>query len=77
VTPVHDAADCSVWCGIAEASDVGMMIHKQAVLVRSAVRIIYEDFELDSYSALGENMSQNYRQTRSEPLAIVSVTRAS
>jgi len=54
-----------------------MMIHKQAVLVRSAVRIIYEDFELDSYSALGENMSQNYRQTRSEPLAIVSVTRAS
>ncbi|GAC1405683.1 MAG: AIR synthase family protein [Chloroflexota bacterium] len=57
VTAMHDATECGVWGGlyeIAEASQVGMTIDQNAIVVRPEVKAICELFGMDPYSAISE-----------------------
>jgi hydrogenase maturation factor len=57
VTSMHDATECGVWGGlyeVARASRVGMMIHKEAIIVQDNIRKICELFAIDPYSSISE-----------------------
>jgi len=57
VTSMHDATECGVWGGlyeIAQASNVGMHIEQDKVLVRDEVRAVCDLFGMDPYAAISE-----------------------
>lgn len=57
VTSMHDATECGVWGGlfeVAQASNVGMEIHKDEIIVQERVRKICELFRIDPYSSISE-----------------------
>jgi hydrogenase maturation factor len=54
---MHDATECGVWGGlfeVAQASNVGMEIHKDEIIVQERVRKICELFRIDPYSSISE-----------------------
>jgi hydrogenase maturation factor len=57
VTSMHDATECGIWGGlyeVAEASNIGMRIKKEAIIVLPEVRAICEKFDIDPYSSISE-----------------------
>ncbi len=57
VTSMHDATECGVWGGlfeVAQASKVGMIIEKEAILLQDPVRKICEHFAIDPYASISE-----------------------
>lgn len=57
VTAMHDATECGVWGGlyeIAQASNVGLVVERNAVVVRPEVRAVCDLFGMDPYSAISE-----------------------
>jgi len=57
VTAMHDATECGVWGGlfeVAQASNVGMTIDKESIIVQDAVRKICRLFDIDPYSSISE-----------------------
>lgn len=57
VTAMHDATECGVWGGlveIAQASNVGLSIDKDKIIVQEHVRGICELFGIDPYSSISE-----------------------
>jgi hydrogenase maturation factor len=57
VTTMHDATECGIWGGlyeIANASNVGMGIDKEKIIVQPEIRAICEKFEMDPYSSISE-----------------------
>lgn len=57
VTTMHDATECGVWGGlfeVAQASRVGMIIHKESIIVQDAVSKICRLFNVDPYSSISE-----------------------
>jgi hydrogenase expression/formation protein HypE len=57
VTAMHDATECGVWGGlfeIAQASQVGMAIDKDAIFVNPVVDKVCRLFEIDPYSSISE-----------------------
>jgi len=57
VTAMHDATECGVWGGlyeIAKASEVGMRIKKDAIIVLDEVDKICSKFGMDPYSSISE-----------------------
>ena len=54
---MHDATECGVWGGlfeVAQASNVGMVIDKDKIIVQEAVGKICELFEIDPYTSISE-----------------------
>jgi len=57
VTAMHDATECGVWGGlfeVAQASDVGMTIDKDKIIVQDTVRKVCDLFGVDPYSSISE-----------------------
>jgi len=57
VTAMHDATECGVWGGlfeIAQASEVGMRIEKEKIIVLPEVERICREFGMDPYCAISE-----------------------
>jgi hydrogenase maturation factor len=57
VTTMHDATECGVWGGLAElaqASQVGLVIEKGAILVDERVRKLCGFFGIEPYEAISE-----------------------
>jgi hydrogenase expression/formation protein HypE len=57
VTAMHDATECGIWGGlyeIAKASDVGMRIEKERIIVLDEVDKICCKFGMDPYSSISE-----------------------
>jgi hydrogenase expression/formation protein HypE len=57
VTAMHDATECGVWGGLAEvaqASGVGMMVDKGAIIVQDSVQKICDLFEIDPFTSISE-----------------------
>ncbi|MFB3853747.1 MAG: AIR synthase family protein [Vicinamibacterales bacterium] len=57
VTAMHDATECGVWGGLAEiaqASGVGMIVDKGAIIVQDAVRQVCDLFGIDPYTSISE-----------------------
>ncbi len=57
VTAMHDATECGVWGGlfeIAQASEVGMQIDKEKIIVLDEVVKICDMFKIDPYSSISE-----------------------
>lgn len=57
VTAMHDATECGVWGGlveVAEASQVGMRIEKEKIIVQEAVAKVCDLFGIDPYSSISE-----------------------
>lgn len=57
VTAMHDATECGVFGGlveVAEASQVGLRIEREKIIVREDVRKICELFGMDPYAAISE-----------------------
>jgi len=57
VTAMHDATECGVWGGlveIAQASRVGLVVEKRAVIVQDAVAKVCDLFGIDPYSSISE-----------------------
>jgi hydrogenase expression/formation protein HypE len=57
VTSMHDATEGGIWGGlreIADASGRGLVIHRDAIIVRPEVRSICEHFDIDPYPASSE-----------------------
>jgi hydrogenase expression/formation protein HypE len=57
VTSMHDATECGVWGGlfeVARASDVGMVLEKESIIVQDRVRKICDLFSIDPYSSISE-----------------------
>lgn len=57
VTAMHDATECGVWGGLAEiaqASRVGLVVEKEAIIVQEAVAKICKLFDIDPYSSISE-----------------------
>ena len=57
VTAMHDATECGVWGGlyeVARASEVGMRVHKDRIIVKDEVRKVCEMFGIDPYSSISE-----------------------
>lgn len=57
VTAMHDATECGVWGGLvelAQASQVGLIVEKDAVIVRDDVARICDLFQIDPYIAISE-----------------------
>lgn len=57
VTGMHDATECGVWGGlyeIARASQVGMRIEKEKIIILEEVEKICSYFEMDPYSSISE-----------------------
>lgn len=57
VTAMHDATECGIWGGlyeIAKASDVGMRIEKERIIVLDEVDKICSKFGMDPYSSISE-----------------------
>ena len=57
VTSMHDATECGVWGGlyeIAQASNVGMQIIKENIILLPEVKAICEHFKMDPYTSISE-----------------------
>ncbi len=57
VTAMHDATECGVWGGlfeIAQASEVGMRIEKEKIVVLPEVEKICAEFGMDPYTSISE-----------------------
>jgi hydrogenase expression/formation protein HypE len=57
VTAMHDATECGVWGGlfeVAQASDVGMRIEKESIIILPEVERICAEFGMDPYSSISE-----------------------
>ncbi len=57
ITSMHDATECGVWGGlfeVAHASEVGMIIDKDRIIVQDAVRKVCGLFDIDPYSSISE-----------------------
>jgi len=57
VTAMHDATECGVWGGlfeVAQASNVGMVIYKEKIILQDVVKKVCELFKIDPYSSISE-----------------------
>lgn len=57
VTAMHDATECGVWGGlfeIANASNVGMRIYKEDIILQGIIKQTCECFDIDPYKAISE-----------------------
>ncbi|MDZ7262477.1 MAG: AIR synthase family protein [candidate division KSB1 bacterium] len=57
VTAMHDATECGVWGGlveVAQASQVGMVVDKEKIILQENVARICELFGMDPYSSISE-----------------------
>ena len=57
VTSMHDATECGVYGGlyeVARASQVGMVIEKETILLQDAIRQICALFNIDPYCSISE-----------------------
>jgi len=57
VTSMHDATECGVWGGlveVAQASGVGMILDREAVILQPHVKTICEHFDIDPYISISE-----------------------
>lgn len=57
VTAMHDATECGIWGGlyeVAKASNVGMRIEKDKIIVLDEVEKICSKFDMDPYSSISE-----------------------
>jgi len=57
VTAMHDATECGVWGGlfeVAEASRVGMVVHKEEIILQPVIAQVCELFGIDPYSSISE-----------------------
>ncbi len=57
VTAMHDATECGVWGGLYElaaASNVGMRINKDDILLPEVIKQTCECFDIDPYKAISE-----------------------
>ncbi len=57
VTTMHDATECGVYGGLFEvshASGLGMVIHKEEIIVQERVQKICDLFSIDPYSSISE-----------------------
>jgi hydrogenase maturation factor len=57
VTAMHDATECGVWGGLYEvalASQVGMVIDKEKIILQEVVKKVCDLFEIDPYSSISE-----------------------
>ncbi len=57
VTAMHDATECGVWGGlfeVAQASEVGMRIEKEKVIVLPEAERICAEFGMDPYTSISE-----------------------
>ena len=57
VTAMHDATECGIWGGLyelAKASNVGMRIEKDKIIVLDEVEKICSKFDMDPYSSISE-----------------------
>jgi hydrogenase maturation factor len=54
---MHDATECGVWGGLYEvalASQVGMVIDKEKIILQDVVKKVCDLFEIDPYSSISE-----------------------
>jgi len=54
---MHDATECGVWGGlfeIAQASEVGLAIEKDQIIVQESVRKVCDLFGIDPYTSISE-----------------------
>ncbi len=57
VTAMHDATECGVWGGlveVAQASQVGMVIDKQKIILQDAVEKVCRYFNVDPFTSISE-----------------------
>jgi hydrogenase expression/formation protein HypE len=57
VTSMHDATECGVWGGlfeVAEASGVGMAVHKDDIILQPIIAKVCKLFGVDPYSSISE-----------------------
>jgi hydrogenase expression/formation protein HypE len=57
VTAMHDATECGVWGGLAEiaqASNVGLIIDKEKIILQETVKKVCDFFKIDPYSSISE-----------------------
>ena len=57
VTAMHDATECGIWGGlyeIAQASEVGLVVDKQKIVVQDAVSKICRLFKIDPFTSISE-----------------------
>ena len=57
VTAMHDATECGVWGGlfeVAQASNVGMVIDKEKIILQDIIKKVCELFKIDPYSSISE-----------------------
>lgn len=57
VTAMHDATECGIWGGlfeIAQASEVGLVIEKDQIIVQESVRKVCDLFGIDPYTSISE-----------------------
>lgn len=57
VTAMHDATECGIWGGLyelAKASNVGMRIEKDKIIVLDEVEKICSKFDMEPYSSISE-----------------------
>lgn len=57
VTSMHDATECGIWGGlfeVAEASGVGMAIHKDDIILQPIIAKVCTLFGIDPYSSISE-----------------------
>jgi len=57
VTAMHDATECGVWGGlfeVAEASEVGMVVHKEDIILQPVIAKVCSLFEINPYSSISE-----------------------
>jgi hydrogenase maturation factor len=57
VSAMHDATECGVWGGLyelAEASNLGIRVDKESIVVEECVEEICQYFKIDPYSSISE-----------------------
>jgi hydrogenase expression/formation protein HypE len=57
ITTMHDATECGIWGGlfeIAQASQVGLVVDKEKIIVQEPVKKVCELFGIDPYISISE-----------------------
>jgi hydrogenase maturation factor len=57
ITSMHDATECGIWGGlfeIAQASEVGLVVDKEKIIVQEAVKKVCDLFGIDPYISISE-----------------------
>lgn len=57
VTAMHDATECGIWGGLyemAQASDLGVRIEKEKIVVTDCILEICQYFDIDPYASISE-----------------------